>query len=205
MSVREPGVHAEFLMQEVLQGKESQDAGRQIFKDEPHVRIRVAGQDKSEICREVTSKDKARFPEEWAAFEKGMEPPAHGTPVEQWGRITPSLARTLRNLNIRTVEDIATLSDAGVAECGPGGFKLRDDARKFLSLSQASADLGRMEDLEKANKEKDEALRTQAGQLAALEAKVAQLVAQLSVQQSAEEPAPDAPRRGRPRKVEQTA
>lgn len=177
MSVREPGVQVEFFLHPVLQGRESQDAGREIYKDAPHVRVRVAGQDKSEVVKEVTEKVKARFPEEWAAFEKGMEAPAHGTPIEQWGRITPSLGRTLRNINIRTVEDIASLSDAGVAEVGPGGFKLRDDARKFLSLSQASADLSRMEDLEKSNKEKDDALRTQAGQIAALESQVAQLVA----------------------------
>lgn len=188
MSAREPGVQVEFFLDKVLQGKESKDAGREIYKDEPHVRIRVAGQDKSDVCREVKEKDKIRFPEEWSAFEKGMAPPSYGTPVEQWGRITPSLANTLRTINIRTVEDIASLTDAGVNEVGPGGFKLRDDARKFLSLSQASADLSRMEDLEKANKEKDEALRTQAGQLADLESKVAQLMAEKARQEAQVEP-----------------
>lgn len=178
MSIREPGVQVEFFLDKVLQGAESVSSGREIYKDEPHVRIRVAGQDKSEVVRQVTAKDRARFPEEWAAFERGMEAPAHGTPIEQWGRVTPSLARTLRNLNIRTVEDLATLSDAGVTETGPGGFKLREDARKFLSLSQASADLSRLEELEKSNKEKDEALAAQGKQMAELEAKVAKLMVQ---------------------------
>lgn len=197
MSVREAGVQVEFYLDKVLQGKESQDAGREIYKDEPHVRIRVAGQDKSDIVREVKQKDKLRFPEEWSAFEKGMEAPRHGTPVEQWGRITPSLAATLRTINIRTVEDIASCSDAGVNEIGPGGFKLRDDARKFLSLSQSSADLNRMEELEKANKAKDEALSIQAAQLTTLQAQVAQLLAAQSKVEEQPQEAPEAPRRPR--------
>lgn len=196
MSVREPGVQVEFFLHPMLQGKESQDAGREIYKDAPHVRIRVAGQDKSEVVKEVTEKVKMRFPEEWAAFEKGMEAPSHGTPLSQWGRITPALGRTLGLLNIRTVEDLATLSDAGVMEVGPGGFKLRGDAQKFLSLSQSSADLSRLEDLEKSNAEKDQALIAQKQRMDELEAKVALLST------AAEPVVPDAPAPKRRAKAE---
>lgn len=178
MSANEPGVQVEFKLMPVLMGAESHAAGREIYADRPHVIIRVAGQDKSEVVKEVTEKVKQRFPQEWAAFEKGMTPPAYGTPIEQWGRITPSLAKHLNTLNVRTVEDIVALPDSGVHAVGPGGFKLRDDARKFLTLSQASADLSRLEDLEKSNKEKDEALQSLQKQYAEMQGQVLALMAE---------------------------
>jgi hypothetical protein len=198
MSVREPGVQVEFEQYPVLLGFESKQAGREIYQDEPHVRIRVAGQDKSEFFGPVTAKIKARFPEEWAAFERGMEAPMVGTPIEQWGRITPSMRKQLHLLNVRTVEDIASMSDDGLQKLGMGARQLQNDARKFLSLSQSSADLARLEELEKSNKEKDEALRMQGEQLAALGAQVAQLMAK---QEAPEEEAP----RKRTRKEAQAA
>ena len=39
----EPGVHAEFYLQPVLQGARSHAEGRQVFADKTFVRIRVAG------------------------------------------------------------------------------------------------------------------------------------------------------------------
>lgn len=198
MSVREPGVQVEFYLQSVLQGYESQQAGREIYKDIPFVRIRVAGDNKSEFATKATQHYQARFPEEWAAFSKGIEEVKSGTPIEHWGRVTPSLAKALHMVNVRTVEDIAALQDAAVMEL-PQGFKLRDDARKFLSMSQTSADLARMEDLEKANEEKDRALIAQGKQLAALEAQVAALVAAKEPEAAAEKPGdlPAPPKRRR--------
>ncbi len=151
MSVREPGVHVTFEMYPVVHGVESKSSGREITIDKPHVRIRVAGNDKEEFFGPATDQMKARFPEEWEAFERGNQVARHGTPLERWPQMTPSMVRTLKNLNILTVEDMATLSDAGLQKVGMGAQKLRTDAQRFLSLAQASADLEQMDEIKAQN------------------------------------------------------
>lgn len=168
MSVREPGVHAEFEMFPLLNGLESKSAGREVYTDKPHVRIRVAGYDKDEFFGPATPEIQARFPEEWEAFKRGNEPITHGTPIDRWPQLTPSQVRMLKQLNIRTVEDMASLPDVGLQKVGMGAQKLREAAQKFLSLAQTAADLGRMEEIQAEN-------ATLKGQLEALSAQVAEL------------------------------
>ena len=152
MSVREPGVHVVFEMYPVLHGLESKAAGREVYVDRPHARISVAGYDKDEVFVPANAQIQARFPEEWEAFQKGAEEPATGTPVNRWPQLTVSQVKMLQNLNIRTVEDVATLSDISLQKIGQGGQKLRADAQKFLSLAQAAADVEQMDELRQMNK-----------------------------------------------------
>lgn len=174
MSVREPGVDVEFVNHPMLHGIKSAEEKRQVFVDVPHVRIKNAGQDKQVFFGPVNEQHEARFPEELAAFLKGNQVAKTGTPIEQWPQITPSQVLMLKNLNVFSVEDVATLSDEGVGNVGPGGFKLRDDARKFLVQSMTTADLARMDEVQAelaAAKEREKALLDRLG---ALEAKLAE-------------------------------
>ncbi len=169
------GVHATFELHPILQGVESKQAGREIYKDVPHCRIRVAGQPKSEFVGPVTDELKVRFPREWDAFQRGVEAPTHGTPLSVWGRITPSLLRTLNALGIKTVEDMASVADLALGEI-PGGFKLRDEARKFLSLSQSAADVTRLEELEAKHAEDKATIQAQGQKLAELQEQMAEFL-----------------------------
>lgn len=176
MSAREPGVHVQFEMLPVLHGIESAAHGREIYVDEPHVRVRVAGMDKDEWVSPVNEQIKARFPEEWEQFQKGMEAPKIGTPLHAWGQMTPARIKNLEGFNVFTVEDIAVLPETAIQKIGMGARKLQEDARKFLSLSQTSADVKKLEELEAANKAKDAQLAEQAAAIAALQAQMADLV-----------------------------
>jgi len=149
----EPGVTTRFVNYPVLDAFQSKGAGRQIFVDKPHVYITVAGQDKEKFFGPVNEQIKARFPDEWEAFQRGTEMARTGTPIEQWPQMTPSQVQTLKVLNIHTVEDMATLSDAGLSKIGPGGVKMRADAQKYLNSAQTSADAAQVDELRAQNAE----------------------------------------------------
>jgi hypothetical protein len=162
-------------MHPVVQGFRSQQEGREICEDEPHVTIRVAGNDKEAFFGPVNEQHRLRFPEEWAAFEQGLTMSSVGTPIEHWPKLThqPSLVRSLKNLAIFTVEDMAACSDAALQKIGMGGQKLREDAKLFLSSSKNSADAGKLAEMEKANKDQAEQiaeLQRQMGEFLAAQA-----------------------------------
>jgi hypothetical protein len=171
MSVREPGVQVKFFQHPMLHGKQSLEAGRQVFVDVPHVEIVVAGQDKQKFVGPVNEQIEARFPEEYALFLKGEQMVRTGTPIEQWPQLTPSQVMMLKQLNAYSVEDVASLSDENVRNLGPGGYKMRDDAAKFLKLALAASDAGKMEEIQKQMVAMAEANAALLARVAELEAK----------------------------------
>lgn len=183
MSQSEPGVRVEFELYPVVNAIKSKAAGREVCDEKPHVRIRNAGEDKHEFFGPVNEQIKARFPQEWEAFERGSRVAESGTPIESWPARTRGEIRTLKGLNFYTVEDVASASDAAIQRYGMGGQKLRTDAQKFLSLAQASADVAQLDELKEANLQKDAELAAMRERMAAMEAMVEKLTKR-------EEPAP---------------
>ena len=155
----------QFMMEPVLQGFESEQAGRQIFKDTPFVWIRFPGDRTREVKRKANAEYRARFPRQWAAFERQQVEPQSGTPLEQWGPISRSHALTLKGVNVHTVENLAAVPDSALHNLGHGGRELRDKAITWLKTSADDAEALR---LAADNKRKDD-------RIAALEAQVAEL------------------------------
>jgi hypothetical protein len=172
----EPGVHVSFELFPVVNGVLSKEAGREVCVDKEYVRIRVAGNDKEEFFGPVNDQIKDRFPSEYESWKKGNDVPLVGTPIQNWPQLTVSQVRNLQSLGVRTVEDMATLSDVGLQKVGMGARKLQDDARKFLSLAQAAADVGQLDELREANANKDLLLAQQAESIATLQAQMAELL-----------------------------
>ena len=174
-------------MHPMLHGLQSTAAGREVFVDKPHIRIRVAGYDKDEFFGPVTNQMKERFPEEWDAFQRKVEAPSVGTPVGNWPHLfsQPSQVKNLLSLGFRTVEDLAAAADMALQKIGMGGYKLRDEARKYLSQSQTQADVARLEELEAKSAADAQTLADQAAKIAALEAQMAEI---LKAQTDAEAP-----------------
>lgn len=146
----------------------------------PFIRIMVPGDTTNIIDQPVRDDHKARFTRQWLNFqmqnENGDIP---GTKLEEWhrdapGDITDAQVAELQILKFRTVDQVATASDAQMMRIGMGGVGLRLKAKAFLRMKSEST----------ANAELAEAK----AQLAALQAQVAQLI----------EAKGEAPRRGRP-------
>lgn len=82
-----------------------------------------------------------RLPEEWvenykkqyAAWQNGQELPVNGTPIKGWGVLSPAQQETLIRMNIRTVEDLAAVTDEGIRRIGMGAVDLKNKANAWLA------------------------------------------------------------------------
>lgn len=113
-------------------------AGRPIYRDEEHIEVRAPG-DKDEIRRrQIREFDKQRFPTEYAAFQKGLEAPETGTPLDKLPFVTKSQALEFQAVGIRTAENLRDCSDAN-------GQKFMDFQRlkrrvvDFLAVAEGNA------------------------------------------------------------------
>lgn len=110
------------------------------------------------------------------AWKSGSEVPEHGTPLAAWAGVRPEQADVLRSLGIRTVEEVADMTDSMVSQVRfPNARQLPIMARAFIGNADAAAKDAEMAELRE--------------QLAALKASIEE----------------DKPKRGRPRKVEEAA
>ena len=72
-----------------------------------------------------------RFPHEYEAYKRGQEASVVGTPLQMWPGLQPSQVAELKHQGIRTVEQLATLSDtsSGVLR---GFYAMKHKAQQFL-------------------------------------------------------------------------
>ena len=88
-----------------------------------------------------------RYPKEWlnfyedsySAWKKGQEIPLSGTPVKNWPFPSPSQINLMLDLNLRTVEDVASANEEAIRRMGMGGQSLKQAAVNFL---QSASDGG---------------------------------------------------------------
>lgn len=144
-SKADEGLLVRFFYKNVENKMESQAQGRPVFKEKTYIEIRVAGQRDVQACRPTTHADKQRFPRHYEAFEKRVEPPTEGMPLAEWPAITRSQAEEMAFMNVKTVEQLATMKDSNLTKF-MNGYKLRDQAVKWLDFNQTAE-----EDAEKAD------------------------------------------------------
>lgn len=122
-------VHMEFL---------SKQLGKPRYEDRDFVKIIIPGDRRSMVVEPVNEDHKARWPKEYEAFKAGKELPLEGTPLANWpnSAITRSRVEELAYFNIRTVEQMADVTDAHLQNLGMGAYELRAVARKFLETAR---------------------------------------------------------------------
>jgi hypothetical protein len=139
---------AEFFTEPVQQMAESKAAGRPIFKDVPHIRIRYPGDPTRETIRPVRTDpnrsrpyppDPERFPRQWAAFQARQVQPLEGTPLEQWPPLSRSQVLELKAVHVHTVEQLAGVPDSAMHNLGMGGRSLRAQAQAWLADAKDGA------------------------------------------------------------------
>jgi hypothetical protein len=135
-----------FFYKNVHNKLESQQLGRPVFKEKTYIEIRVAGQRDVQACRPVTYADKQRFPRHYEAFEKRVEPPTEGMPLLEFPAITRTQAEELSFMNVKTVEQLASMKDANLSKF-MNGYKLRDQAVKWLESNSLAVDAAENKEL----------------------------------------------------------
>lgn len=136
-----------FAKRSVQNQEESAQKGHPVFDDKDYIQILVPGDANSKVDREIRAADLqnpeiAKLYEHW---KRGLEAPLTGTPLEQWPVVNAAQVDTLRVVNIRTVEQLAEVSDQNVTHLGMGYDTLRKQAANWLAAAKDASHLTKMQ------------------------------------------------------------
>lgn len=126
----------------------------------------------------------------YKAWKTGQEMPVSGTPLSAWHGLTQEQAEALRSMGLRSVEELAELSDGVVSKIPfPGARDIIAAAQMFLKAADRNKIVQQVASVEAENKTLKDQLE-----------EMRKIVLEMQAASEAE-----APKRGRPRKVEEAA
>jgi hypothetical protein len=205
-------VYAEFYLGSILDQVESEKHGRPIYKSVDMLKMMFPGDNTRSWDKPVSlvpvgnrPADPDRFPRQWAAYKAQQVQTQDGTPIEQWPPISRAQALTLKGMNVHTVEQLASVSDANLNMMGMR--QLRDNAKAWLDEAESGAETIRLRNQVEALQAQIEAMQNQKVGFSA------SVKAEPVVQSEQAAPIPEASdikpivtkMRGRPKKVENGA
>jgi hypothetical protein len=112
--------------------------GRPMFRQMERVEMFIPGNPWTQPVHNVTDEHRARWPREYEQFRQGIDQTADGTPLEEWPVLNRAQVLELKGLQIQTIEEVATLSDAA-CQRAMGLRQLRMKAKAFLDDAAAIA------------------------------------------------------------------
>ncbi len=117
----------------------SKEEGRPIFEETDYIQIMQPGNKDSIVTRPATMRDKDRFAEHYRKYQ-AREDDDHieGTLLEQWPGMSRAQVEEFKFLNIRTVEQLANMSDSN-AQGIMGINTLKQKAAAYLEAAKDSA------------------------------------------------------------------
>jgi hypothetical protein len=150
----------EFYLNAQLDEKATEAAGGvPQYVDKPFVKIYVPGDQFNVVDQPAwidarhPNAHNNRFPKQWAAFKANESQTSDGMPLKDFPLLAESQRKTLAFLEIRTVEQLASLSDDHCQKL-PGGNELKRKAALYLDgRKDASHALKMAADLESRNAE----------------------------------------------------
>jgi hypothetical protein len=152
-------LYVQFYSRPIINGAESDAAGRPIFHDCDCVRIMVPGDKLSIVDRMASDDDKRRFADHFAKYQAGQQTQLIGTPLEQVPWMSRSKVEEYKYFGIHSVEQLAEASDS-VGQKFPGFYTDRDKAKAFIEA--ASGHNARIAQLEAALAQMQEKMEAQA-------------------------------------------
>jgi hypothetical protein len=134
-------MQVEFFTDAVVDPMASRAAGRSVFRDRQFVRITLPGG--NEAVQFVTDGHRQRWPDEYERFQRRQRlADSGGRAVEDWPVPTRAEVEEMRELGLTTVEEVAALDDAALAELAEHGLDLRllrERARAFVEAGKREA------------------------------------------------------------------
>lgn len=131
-----PRVIPHFFTEEVVDIAQSEKEGRPIYQTVERVMYMIPGDKNSRPVFKVSPAIRERFKSEYKAFQEGREQRQVGTPLGNWGQLTPARIKELEALEINTVDDLARVSDGTLQNLGAGALELRSRARAYLDATK---------------------------------------------------------------------
>jgi hypothetical protein len=180
MATREDaGLLVRFFINREKNEAQSTITGREVLDEVECISIRVPGS-RDELVTMVTDEHRTRFKDEYRAFKRDQDAPISGTPLDQWPAASTDFINEMRVYGIRTVEQLAGLSD-GVAMINPGWTTMRSKAQVFL---ETAAESGKAAAVVAENE-------TLKAELDEMKATIARLAANQSAPMAPDAPEPD--------------
>lgn len=81
------------------------------------------------------------YGQQYRAFKSGAAQPISGTPLAEAPFLTEAKRRELLALNVKTVEQLASLDGTPLKQLGMGGRELKNQAQAYLDNAAGSADV----------------------------------------------------------------
>lgn len=131
-------LHVRFFTKPRLNPDKSQEANRPIYEDTVYIEIMMPGEKNNIIVRPTRDGDFSRFHQQYALFKQGIADQVVGTPLKVLPFLTESQVEELAWFKIRTVEQLADLSDNAQFM---GAVELKNKAKRFLDLSRSNETL----------------------------------------------------------------
>ncbi len=143
------GLFVQFFIRPLEDKKATLEKGRPIYNDTEYVRIMVPGDKSSVVERPIRLgnqplSDNVRFSLEYNLFKQAGENAMVGTPLAEWPLMSVSRVKELAFFNVRTVEQLAGMSDSA-AQNFSGIAALRDQAKRYLSEAEEGAVMVQMQ------------------------------------------------------------
>ena len=136
-----------------LNQSRSAEEGRPIYEEIPYIQIMQPGNKDNIIQRPATDMDKHRFAEHFNRYKaRASEDHLEGTLLESWPGVTRSQCEELRFFNVRTVEQLACMSDSN-SQGMMGINLLKQKAAAYLEDADANAAKQALADQKTKNEE----------------------------------------------------
>lgn len=149
MSAAIASIRPRFYMEPVQNPAKTAAEGRPIFDEVEMIEITIPGDrltrfvalaHELESSKSIPPKTYAQaFPDEYAAFKRGEQRAATGTPIEHWAILTAARVAELKALGILSIDEVAALSDAAARNIGHDGLSLRDQASAHIANARDGA------------------------------------------------------------------
>jgi hypothetical protein len=111
------GANIEFFMDLVPDVRESEAKGRPIYREVESIKVKYPGMDETVVP--VEPRHAEQYPEKYKAFKEGLAQPEEGTSLESWAMIPRSVVMEMKYFGIRTIEQLATVTDEARRKLGP--------------------------------------------------------------------------------------
>lgn len=148
-----------FQRKAVPNPSKSEREGRTVYEDKDFCVVQFAG--RAEEWVEVTEKHKQEYSEQWNAFQKGLEPPVEGFPLEQWAMMDRDTVEQFRVHGFKTIENIANCTDDIKRKIGPLSQWCKK-AKKFMDAAGSGQnEIVRLQELNERNESKIKKLEDQ--------------------------------------------
>lgn len=115
--------------------------GRPVFDDVEYIEIAVPGDKSNIVHKPVTDEHRRKYRAQYADWKSGLEGVTSGTPLAEWPAVGRSQVEELLYFKIKTVEQLASVSDGNLQHLGHGYLELRRKAADYLAHAKENQPL----------------------------------------------------------------